>query len=67
MHVDFPSYSIFLSPLYLYVSQKRDFREETATVLSSVRGLLDDHAQPGGNTGTNLQVTSTHMLSQTDF
>ncbi|XP_030295368.1 inositol 1,4,5-triphosphate receptor associated 2 isoform X4 [Sparus aurata] len=43
---------------------KRDFTEETASVLSSVRGLLDDHAQPGGNTGANLQTVQADLDSK---
>ena len=40
-----------------------DFREELDSVLSTVRGLLDDHTQPEGNTDTGLQVwyTQTHI------
>lgn len=48
-----------------FVSQKRDFREETDSVLSTVRGLLDDHAQPGGNADTSLQVRYTHTFTDT--
>ncbi|XP_044042071.1 inositol 1,4,5-triphosphate receptor associated 2 isoform X3 [Siniperca chuatsi] len=40
---------------------KRDFREETNSVLSTVRGLLDDHAQPGGITDTSLQTVQAEL------
>ncbi|XP_070784987.1 inositol 1,4,5-triphosphate receptor associated 2 [Enoplosus armatus] len=40
---------------------RRDFREETDSVLSTVRGLLDDHAQPGGSTDTSLQTVQAEL------
>ncbi|XP_062238995.1 inositol 1,4,5-triphosphate receptor associated 2 isoform X3 [Platichthys flesus] len=40
---------------------KRDFREELDSVLSTVRGLLDDHTQPKGNTETGLQTVQAEL------
>ncbi|KAM9334620.1 inositol 1,4,5-triphosphate receptor associated 2 [Symphorus nematophorus] len=40
---------------------KRDFTEETDSVLSAVRVLLDNHAQPGGNTDTSLQTVQAEL------
>ncbi|XP_067438555.1 inositol 1,4,5-triphosphate receptor associated 2 isoform X1 [Thunnus thynnus] len=40
---------------------RRDFREETNSVLSTVKGLLDDSAQPGGNTDTTLQTVQAEL------
>ncbi|XP_038594575.1 inositol 1,4,5-triphosphate receptor associated 2 isoform X4 [Micropterus salmoides] len=40
---------------------KRDFRAEMDSVLSIVRGLLDDHAQPGGNKDTSLQTVQAKL------
>lgn len=39
---------------FTFVSQKRDFRKETDSVLTSVRVLLDDHTQTEGD--SSLQV-----------
>ncbi|XP_008282698.1 inositol 1,4,5-triphosphate receptor associated 2 [Stegastes partitus] len=38
---------------------KRDFREETDSVLSTVRGLFDDHTQPAGD--ANLQTVQAEL------
>lgn len=43
-----------MSPLY--ISQKRDFKEETNCILSTVRALLDDHTHPVDNADNSLQV-----------
>ncbi|XP_040886284.1 inositol 1,4,5-triphosphate receptor associated 2 [Toxotes jaculatrix] len=43
---------------------KRDFRNETESVLSTVRGLLDDHTQPRGNTDTSLQTVQAELDSR---
>ncbi|XP_069376461.1 inositol 1,4,5-triphosphate receptor associated 2 isoform X2 [Paralichthys olivaceus] len=40
---------------------KRDFREESDSVLSTVRGLLDDHTQPEGNADTGLQTVQAEL------
>ncbi|CAK6949759.1 inositol 1%2C4,5-triphosphate receptor associated 2 [Scomber scombrus] len=40
---------------------RRDFKEETNSVLSTVKGLLDDNAQPGGNTDTSLQTVQAEL------
>ncbi|XP_041820247.1 inositol 1,4,5-triphosphate receptor associated 2 [Chelmon rostratus] len=40
---------------------KRDFTEEGDSVLSTVKGLLDDHAQPGGSTDTSLQTVQAEL------
>ncbi|XP_034434787.1 lymphoid-restricted membrane protein isoform X3 [Hippoglossus hippoglossus] len=40
---------------------KRDFREELDSVLSTVRGLLDDHTQQKGNTDTGLQTVQAKL------
>ncbi|XP_041636483.1 inositol 1,4,5-triphosphate receptor associated 2 isoform X2 [Cheilinus undulatus] len=40
---------------------KRDFREESDSILSSVRALLDDRAQPGSNTRTKLQTVQAEL------
>ncbi|GLD48500.1 lymphoid-restricted membrane protein isoform X1, partial [Lates japonicus] len=40
---------------------KRDFREETSSVLSTVRGFFDDHTQPGGNADTSLQTVQAEL------
>uniref|UniRef100_UPI0037E9540C inositol 1,4,5-triphosphate receptor associated 2 isoform X2 n=1 Tax=Semicossyphus pulcher TaxID=241346 RepID=UPI0037E9540C len=40
---------------------KMDFREESNHVLSTVRGLLEDDTQPGGNTHTNLQTVQAEL------
>ncbi|XP_060933328.1 inositol 1,4,5-triphosphate receptor associated 2 [Limanda limanda] len=40
---------------------KRDFREELDSVLSTVRGLMDDHTQPKGNTDTGLQTVQAEL------
>ncbi|XP_047431203.1 inositol 1,4,5-triphosphate receptor associated 2 isoform X3 [Mugil cephalus] len=40
---------------------KRDFREEVASVLHTVRGLLDDHTQLGGNTEPSLQKVQVEL------
>lgn len=45
------------------VSQKRDFTEETDYMLSTVRGLLDDHTHPRGNMDTSLQVINLNFFS----
>lgn len=48
---------------FTFVSQKRDFRKETDSVLTSVRVLLDDHAQTEGD--SSLQVRHFHILNFT--
>ncbi|XP_037616066.1 inositol 1,4,5-triphosphate receptor associated 2 isoform X4 [Sebastes umbrosus] len=40
---------------------KKDFREETNSVLSTARGLLDGDAQPAGNTDTRLQAVQAEL------
>ncbi|XP_035531758.1 inositol 1,4,5-triphosphate receptor associated 2 isoform X5 [Morone saxatilis] len=40
---------------------KRDFTEETDSVLSAVRGLLDNHAQSGCNKDTSLQAVQAKL------
>ncbi|XP_049891764.1 inositol 1,4,5-triphosphate receptor associated 2 isoform X3 [Epinephelus moara] len=40
---------------------KRDFREETHSVLSTARGLQGDHTQPEGNTDTSLQTLQAEL------
>ncbi|XP_029318226.1 inositol 1,4,5-triphosphate receptor associated 2 isoform X3 [Cottoperca gobio] len=40
---------------------KRDFREETASILSTARGLLDDRAQPAGNADASLQKVQAEL------
>ncbi|XP_076577895.1 inositol 1,4,5-triphosphate receptor associated 2 isoform X2 [Chaetodon auriga] len=40
---------------------KRDFTVESDSVLSTVRGLLNDHAQPGGNTDSSLQTVQAEL------
>ncbi|XP_030006016.1 inositol 1,4,5-triphosphate receptor associated 2 isoform X3 [Sphaeramia orbicularis] len=40
---------------------KRNFREEAESVLFTVRGLLDDPTQPGGNTDTRLQTVQSEL------
>ncbi|XP_042366917.1 inositol 1,4,5-triphosphate receptor associated 2 isoform X2 [Plectropomus leopardus] len=40
---------------------KRDFREETHSVLSITRGLLDDRTQPAGNTDTSVQTLQAEL------
>lgn len=55
-----------LTTCLLFVCQKRDFREETDSVLSTVRGLLDDYALPEGNTDTSIQVRYTDSLTFTE-
>uniref|UniRef100_A0A8C4I9T8 Lymphoid-restricted membrane protein n=1 Tax=Dicentrarchus labrax TaxID=13489 RepID=A0A8C4I9T8_DICLA len=40
---------------------KRDFTEETDSVLSAVRGLLDNHAQSGCNKDTSLQAVQAEL------
>ncbi|XP_022604871.1 lymphoid-restricted membrane protein [Seriola dumerili] len=40
---------------------KRDFRDETDSVLSTVRGLLDDLTQPESNTDTGLQTVQAEL------
>ncbi|XP_071358081.1 inositol 1,4,5-triphosphate receptor associated 2 isoform X2 [Trachinotus anak] len=40
---------------------KRDFRDETDSVLSTVRGLLDDLTQPGANMDTGLQTVQAEL------
>lgn len=72
MHIVFNSWFSILKyfsfmTCFLFVSQKRDFTEETDSVLSTVGGLLDNHAKSGDNTDTSLQVRSTHKLSWMHF
>ncbi|XP_019108847.2 inositol 1,4,5-triphosphate receptor associated 2 isoform X3 [Larimichthys crocea] len=40
---------------------KRDFTEETDSVLSTVGGLLDNHAKSGDNTDTSLQTVQAEL------
>ncbi|XP_054862601.1 inositol 1,4,5-triphosphate receptor associated 2 isoform X3 [Amphiprion ocellaris] len=40
---------------------KKDFREETDSVLSTVRGLFEDHREPGGNTDSSLQTVQAEL------
>nr|XP_046234534.1 inositol 1,4,5-triphosphate receptor associated 2 isoform X2 [Scatophagus argus] len=40
---------------------KRDFTEETNSVLSTVRGFLDDHAQPRGTNDTHFQTLQAEL------
>ncbi|XP_030575883.1 inositol 1,4,5-triphosphate receptor associated 2 isoform X2 [Archocentrus centrarchus] len=40
---------------------KRDFREETDSVLSTVRASLDNHTQTGGNTDASLQTVQAEL------
>ncbi|XP_070847707.1 inositol 1,4,5-triphosphate receptor associated 2 isoform X2 [Chaetodon trifascialis] len=40
---------------------KRDFTVESDSVLSTVRGVLNDHAQPGGNTEGSLQTVQAEL------
>ncbi|XP_035851762.1 inositol 1,4,5-triphosphate receptor associated 2 isoform X2 [Sander lucioperca] len=40
---------------------KSDFREESDSVLSTARGLLDDRAQPAGNDDTSLQKVQAEL------
>ncbi|KAM7378037.1 hypothetical protein PAMA_013098 [Pampus argenteus] len=40
---------------------RRDFKEETNSVLSTIKGLLDDNAYPGGSTDTSLQTVQAEL------
>ncbi|XP_068573027.1 inositol 1,4,5-triphosphate receptor associated 2 isoform X2 [Cebidichthys violaceus] len=42
-------------------SLKKDFTDETNSVLSTAKGLLEDHAQPAGNTVTSLQTVHAEL------
>ncbi|XP_022073343.2 inositol 1,4,5-triphosphate receptor associated 2 isoform X4 [Acanthochromis polyacanthus] len=43
---------------------KMDFREETNSVLSTVRDLFDDHKEPGGNMDSSLQTVQAELDSR---
>ncbi|KAK9525541.1 hypothetical protein VZT92_016235 [Zoarces viviparus] len=45
----------------LISSLKKDFTEETNSVLSTAKGLLEDRAQPAGNTVTSLQTVHAEL------
>uniref|UniRef100_UPI003AACB46B inositol 1,4,5-triphosphate receptor associated 2 n=1 Tax=Centroberyx gerrardi TaxID=166262 RepID=UPI003AACB46B len=40
---------------------RRDFREETVSVLSAFKGLLDDNGQRGGSADTSLQTVQAEL------
>ncbi|XP_034018980.1 lymphoid-restricted membrane protein isoform X2 [Thalassophryne amazonica] len=40
---------------------KKNFKEDTDSILSSVRGLLDDHTQPAGDTDKSLQTVQAQL------
>ncbi|XP_071383892.1 inositol 1,4,5-triphosphate receptor associated 2-like, partial [Centroberyx affinis] len=40
---------------------RRDFREETVSVLSAFKGLLDDNRQQGGSADTSLQTVQAEL------
>lgn len=50
---------LFLLTLHGFPSQKRDFAEESASVLSAVSDLLDENAQPQRKADARLQVRVT--------
>lgn len=50
---------------FTFVSQKRDFRKETDSVLTSVRVLLDDHTQTEGDSSLQVRHFHIHILNFT--
>lgn len=57
----FISFSCHAYVLHCFPSQKRDFSEEGASVLSAVSDLFDERVQPQRKSHAGLQVSRIYM------